>query len=255
MSTRNLVFGDDGSPSADRAWLWVSSHRWPGWQCEILRAHLPDLGPPPAEDDLHVHPWDPPTPRKRFDTAEFDDVVDLFAEHDPRLVMCREADLLVVGPTGGGFWKKLHLGSVTEWLLHHPPHPMVIARTGHATQKVLVCSDGSSHSHAAVEAFVSLPWAGDVEARVIEAEGPTHDIEMGGDEVVAKFAAIGVDCRIIRDDREATAAILAEIESFSPDLVVMGTKGHTGWSRIQLGSTAAAVARKAACSVLLACSD
>ena len=252
MSVRNLVFGDDGSASADQAWLWISAHSWPDWRCEIVTAHIPDVGPPPAEDDLKLHPWDPPSPRPRFDAPGFTEVVDLFAEHDPRLVLCRDADLLVVGATGDGFWKKLHLGSVTEWLLHHPPHPMVIARTGHATQRVLLCADGSPHSHAAVEAFAALPWAAAVEARVIEAEGPSLDVEMGGDEVVAKLAAIGTDCTIVRDDRAATTAIVSEIKSFEPDLVVMGTRGHTGWSRLQLGSTAGSVARSAPCSVLVA---
>ena len=28
--TPRLVFGDDGSPSADVAWLWVNDHPWPG---------------------------------------------------------------------------------------------------------------------------------------------------------------------------------------------------------------------------------
>ena len=255
MTTPTLMFGDDASAGADVGWNWVSAHRWSGWRCEVVTAHLPDLGPPPSEEDLRLHPWDPPSPRPRSESADFVEVVDLFAEHDPRMTLSEDADLLVVGSTGRGFWKKLHLGSVTEWLMHHPPHPMVIAKTEVTTRRVVIASDGSPHSHRAIESFVQLPWAADVEARVVEAEGPPADVEMGGDEVVAKLAAIGVDCAIVRDDREATTAILNEVESFDADLVVLGTKGHTGWNRLTLGSTAGSVARRARCSVLMACAD
>ena len=42
----------------------------------------------------------------------------------------RDRDLLVVGPKGRGFRKTLHLGSVSEALVHNPPMPLVIARHG-----------------------------------------------------------------------------------------------------------------------------
>lgn len=33
-----MLFGDDGSTSADAAWLWVNSHDWPDWTIDVLRA-------------------------------------------------------------------------------------------------------------------------------------------------------------------------------------------------------------------------
>ena len=35
---KRMVFGDDGSPGADSAWLWINSHDWPGWTIEVLIA-------------------------------------------------------------------------------------------------------------------------------------------------------------------------------------------------------------------------
>jgi nucleotide-binding universal stress UspA family protein len=52
-----------------------------------------------------------------------------------------------------------------------------------------------------------------------------------------------------------TEAILTHIEEASPDLVVMGTRGLTGWSRLVLGSTAGAVARNSRCNLLVCSGD
>ena len=97
--------------------------------------------------ELHeLHPWDPPTPRAVSADAEFAESVDLAAEADPRLVLSRAADLLVIGPRGPGLLKSLHLGSTADWLLAHPPAPLLIARHGGAVQTAVVCADGSPHA-------------------------------------------------------------------------------------------------------------
>jgi nucleotide-binding universal stress UspA family protein len=49
--------------------------------------------------------------------------------------------------------------------------------------------------------------------------------------------------------------ILGQIEELRPDLVVLGTRGLTGWRRLLTGSTASAVVRSAPTSCLVACHD
>jgi nucleotide-binding universal stress UspA family protein len=51
----------------------------------------------------------------------------------------------------------------------------------------------------------------------------------------------------------ATDTILEYLATNGPQLVVLGTRGLTGWIRLRLGSTAAAVVRAAPCSSLVAC--
>jgi nucleotide-binding universal stress UspA family protein len=53
----------------------------------------------------------------------------------------------------------------------------------------------------------------------------------------------------------ATDTILASLEETGADLVVLGTRGLTGWRRLRLGSTASAVVRSAPCDALVACSE
>lgn len=52
------------------------------------------------------------------------------------------------------------------------------------------------------------------------------------------------------EDVNVPAAILAHVEAMHPDLVIMGTEGHTGIERLVLGSVAERVLRRAICPVL-----
>src|SRR5436190_24181799 len=124
-----LVFGDDGSPSADLAWMWINSHPWPTWRLEVVRAVVPEVVKVSATRS-EAHEWHPDNPRTAFAEARFDDVVHLTIEQDPRIALTRHTDLLVIGQRGPGLAKAMHIGSTAEWLLVHPPSPMVIARGG-----------------------------------------------------------------------------------------------------------------------------
>lgn len=112
-----MVFGDDSSNSADLA--------WPGWRVEVLTAVMPD--PVVARWNLRRRAnGHRPNPRRAFAEARFDQVVQLTIDSDPRLALCRPADLLVVGQRGPGLAKAMHLGSTVEWLMTRPPAPMLI---------------------------------------------------------------------------------------------------------------------------------
>lgn len=50
--------------------------------------------------------------------------------------------------------------------MHDPPMPLVNARSGRPTRRVVVCADGSRHSRTAKTALMQMPWASDVEVLV-----------------------------------------------------------------------------------------
>jgi nucleotide-binding universal stress UspA family protein len=54
----------------------------------------------------------------------------------------------------------------------------------------------------------------------------------------------------IREGAEIDAEILAAAEQITPDVIVMGTHGRSGFQRVMLGSVAEKVLRKAPCPVL-----
>jgi nucleotide-binding universal stress UspA family protein len=217
---RTLVFGDDSSPAADIAWLFINNHRWPGWRLEVVAAQMPEIPRllPPEETELHE--WKPLQPRDAFAEAQFAEVVELTAKADPRVVLSRNSDLLVIGPRGPGLLKALHLGSTADWLLLHPPAP---------------CSSLVTVKRSAYDHRIDVDTAtGSARAR-LEAAGATVDVRV--------------------ESGKPTTMIHRHLTEVTPDLVVLGTRGLTGLSHHRLGSTASAVTSASACSVLITCDD
>ena len=253
---RTLVFGDDGSPAADIAWLFINNHRWPGWRLEVVAAHLPEIPGmllPPEDTDLHA--WNPPQPRKAFTEAQFAQVAHLTAKADPRLVLSRPSDLLVIGPRGPGLLKALHLGSTADWLLLHPPAPLLLVRHGHTVRRVVVCADGSPHADRVASVLADLPWVDQLEITILAIDDRRIDVDAATGTVCERLEAAGATVNVRVDSGKPTTMIHRHLADASPDLVALGTRGLTGLRHLRLGSTASAVARASTCSVLVACDE
>ena len=253
--TRTLVFGDDSSPAADIAWLFINSHHWPGWRLEVIAAHMPETAAPLPGHVTSLHPWNPPKPRKVFAEAQFAQTAELTAEADPRLVLSRESDLLVIGPRGPGLLKALHLGSTADWLLLHPPAPLLIARHGHAVRSVVVCADGSPHADRVTRVLAELPWADQLAITILAVDDGRTDVDIATGNARQRLETAGATVNVQVENGKPTTIILRHLADAVPDLVALGTRGLTGLRHLRLGSTASAVARAATCSVLVACDE
>ncbi|MDP2287862.1 MAG: universal stress protein [Actinomycetota bacterium] len=254
--TRRLVFGDDQSQAADVAWLWINSHDWPGWQIEALTAT-----PAGQAQDTEVHAWGARHPRELLREWTQTPVHHEQIIGDPMrtLTGLRDRDLLVVGPKGRGFRKTLHLGSTTDALLNEPPMPLVIARHGVPTRRALVCADGSADCHAAVEAMRAMPWLGQVQVLVVSVPHSGFDAQSAAERVAE---ILRPDARSVRvevpppDELQITVdtrvVLLEAAEWWQADLVVLGTRGLSGFAAVRAGSIATSLATNATCSVLMA---
>jgi nucleotide-binding universal stress UspA family protein len=247
---RTILFGDDGSSGADLAWLWINSHRWPGWRIEVLTAIAP-TGAVVSERPAPPYEWESPAPRSAFAETELSEVVSLRADADPRVALLRPTGLLVVGRRGPGLAKALHLGSTVEWLMTRPPAPMVIARHGRRTRAISLCHDGSPHAVAATEAICALPWADEVSVTVVAVDDGRVDAGAAVDAASLRLAAAGIAVtpQILRG--EPTLELLRYLETCPSDLVALGTQGLTGFRRARVGSTAGVLAHATEKSVLL----
>jgi nucleotide-binding universal stress UspA family protein len=253
MTSHTLVFGDDTSAGADAAWLWVCEHRWPGWRAEIVQAFTPPLGPPPGELAATPQPWEPDAARHAFGEVGFDEVVHLRAEADPRVVLarCREAGLVVVGPTGAG--RAARIGSTTEYLMYHPPAPLLIAKRARPTRRVLVGVDGSADARHAVEALASMPWLDDVEEiTLVGVQDRAADFDAVLKDAQAGLPGAAVLARTVPCVDSVWKTLVAEGDAARADLYVLGTRGMRPLRRIFLGSTAARVVHHVDVPVLLA---
>lgn len=245
-----LVFGDDGSPEADVAWLWINNHRWPGWRIEAVTGMTPD----PAD---HAPPrprqWTPPWDRSPTAPADIASLSLLVATGDPRVVLAehRDAALIVVGSRGLGHLRAIWSGSTSEWLMHQPLAPVAVIRSARPVRSALICVDGSEHSSSAVRAMARLPLAQDAEATVLAVADGTVDVGAATGSAVGLLADEGIAATELHLEGRPAKAILDRLRDTPADLVVVGTRGLTGLDRMKLGSTAAKVVRDAPCSALV----
>ncbi len=261
---RWVVFGDDGSSSADVAWLWLTNHAWPGWRVSVVTARPPADGPVVGAARATPHPWEPESPRRLPGAEDSPPVEHLLAEADPRLVLDSfgDAGLMVIGARGTGPMKRLHIGSTAEWLVsaHRPLVPVVVVRSARPTRRVLLCVDGSDDARLAARTLAGMPWVGGASVTVLGVEDGRADAEraVAEAEELLKAAGVGSTSVLRRATIARTAAfdvrstILEVIAEEQPDLVVTGTRGVGGIRRAFLGSTASALLHHAPCSVLVA---
>jgi nucleotide-binding universal stress UspA family protein len=89
---------------------------------------------------------------------------------------------------------------------------------------------------------------------LVEDESPgTKDSETWFDNFVQNAASMGVDLKpeLINSTRPVDYVILEFAEEQNVDLIVVGTKGRTGFKKLLLGSTATSVVTYAHCPVLV----
>jgi nucleotide-binding universal stress UspA family protein len=188
-----------------------------------------------------------------------------------------QADLVVVGSRGHGTIESMVLGSVSAEVVDHAPAPVLVAR-GPRLERIVLAWDGSSCATRAADllrtwpifagaqvrvvsvADVHVPWwtgfpeAGSPEmmpmyVEAMDASRQQHE-ELAR-EMTAQVQTSGLTAEAERREGDAATEILAAASASCADLIVMGTRGRTGLSRLVLGSVARNVLQHATCSVLV----
>ena len=134
-------------------------------------------------------------------------------------------------------------------------------------ERILVAVDGSDHSDAAVNQAISLGGICNSEIFVISvvdlypeqmAVAPTLVEEMSKevrehlDKAKEKVDKANIPCEtIVRMGGKPYEFIVKEAEDRDIDLIVMGTHGRTGLTRVLMGSVAQSVIGHAPCPVLV----
>jgi len=258
-----IVFGDDQSAHADRAWLWINNQRWPGWSVDVVTAGQERDDVMSEELPVSFSEWEPDSPRKAFAETGIASVRHLRSTGNPGRVLgsCRHASLVVVGPRGANPLKNMFLGSTADNLLREPPAPLVIAKTPEPATRVLVCTDGSPNAQHAVETFAQLPLAdhadhigviGVIGVVTIAVPDQRGQIDRGVDAAAELLSMRNPEAIRVESEGDIATALLEQATALRTQLLVLGTRGFAGLRRIvRLGSTASAVVRTAPASVLV----
>lgn len=162
------------------------------------------------------------------------------------------ADLIVVGAhkhsVAGG---RLILGSTSQRVLYEASRPVRVARCADGRRegpaRIVVGFNGTPQSEAAVESAASRAWPEGSEARVV-----TAGEEAGRDAreaAAARLRAAGLGVAVFAREGDAAHALVREAEEWDADSIFVGTRGVHGFRHLLHGSTAAAVAANARCSV------
>src|SRR5687768_16706935 len=143
--------------------------------------------------------------------------------------------------------------------------------------RVLLATDGSPCSDAAVEEAARRPWPDDTQVRVVSVVEPPapliaepYMVAVGYFEetekalrqqasgAVERAAArlraqphtpLQVSTQVLTGSPKRT--LVEEAEEWGADLIVVGSHGYKSWERMLLGSVSQAVAAHARCSVLI----
>jgi nucleotide-binding universal stress UspA family protein len=184
------------------------------------------------------------------------------------------ADLIVVGSDGAGHHRRLFRG-VAESVVKRAHAPVLVARPGSETGRILLATDFSSPAEPAAQ------LAADEAVRRCSSLTALHSLELIAPEMVMgdppmlvpmpiaaypieemrevarqrltrTLASLGVSGDVAVTQGPPGDAIVQLAQQQHADLVVIGTSGLRGIDRLLLGSVALRVVRDVACSVLVA---
>ncbi len=186
------------------------------------------------------------------------------------------ADLIVVGSRGRGPYAALLLGSVSAEVVDVADRAVLVARRT-SLDSVVLATDASAPAALAVEAVASWPMFQQADIEILSVADPIrgapdgvvpsiYSDQTGAHESLeateARHRAIVADAeaRLRAAGRRVTttvtvgnpaAQVIAAVRGSDADMVVLGSRGHTGLSRAVLGSVAREVLLATEASVLI----
>jgi nucleotide-binding universal stress UspA family protein len=192
------------------------------------------------------------------------------------------ADLVTVGTHGRTALARLMLGSVSLKVAHEAGCSVRVARSAasrpDAPIRLLIGSDGSPESDAAVNEVCGRSWPAGTEARVVsvvqtlapvdaeslslashsllasetfvKADAQEHRrLKTVAEQAVQKLEQAGLSASYAVEDNDPKEVLVREARNWSADTIFVGARGLGRVERLLLGSVSTALAARAPCTV------
>lgn len=169
-------------------------------------------------------------------------------------------DLIVLGRRGKRGLARLMVGHATAHVAGHAPcNVLMVPRAGQMwSQRIVLATDGSAHSAAAANTAAAVASQCQLPVTVVSATKPSHSAERKAearaevDTLTASLANAGVTCEGVVMEGRPDEVVIEVAASAKADLIVVGSHGRTGLSRLILGSISERIMGQAQCPVLVA---
>ncbi len=263
----NLLVCTDGSPASQGAVeaAFVLARRWP---CRIRWFQVLECNPVFASQAIDSIPeWEQEARaglQAMLSRAEAQgletEIVVREGEVAHRAILAEAEqcgpDLIVMGRRGRAELASLLMGSVTARVVETSPvNVLVVPRNSPLTfQRLLVAIDGSPCSEAAWREALALSrhWFSHLLAVSVaqkEAELPEVQEILQKVKVEADDEGVPLDTLLLRGT--PGEAIIRAAQSRGTDLLILGSRGRTGLTRLIMGSVTEQVIGQARCPVLI----
>jgi nucleotide-binding universal stress UspA family protein len=264
----------------------VAARPWPpGSAARLLHvldlftipAGIPVIGP---ESEPTGHPIEPllKSAAERFSAQGIETLTEIVEGYPPSMIVEYAdrwgADFIIVGSHGDGDITRFLLGSVAREVVRRASCSVEIVRpTGRKDggMKILLATDGSESSLQAAQSIAERPWPAGSEVKVVSVVHLVLSaIESwpGAPEIISRFKkegtaqaeeAVAAAEKIISEAELQTtgatltgspkACIVDEAKEWGANLVVVGSHGRRGVTKLFMGGVSEAVAMHAHCSV------
>jgi len=191
-----------------------------------------------------------------------------------------QADLVMVGSSKLRRWERKLIGSTARSVFRRGPCSVEVVRPVREDTnaepkpylRILVATDGSEFSTAALHSLAERPWPGGSKVKIISVPefppleefsylnaGEAEDLRVACEEEARICTAKGVEVLAgselnvhsdVPKEREPIfQVILNEAEKWDADVIVLGSHGHSGFDPVDIGSVSEEVGLRSKCSV------